>query len=243
MFLPWAAALLAANAGPAGAGDLPAGFVRLADLAPTIRQDMRYAGPDNVTGHPLAGYAGPACILRTEAAQALAAVQRDLAPEGLGLVVFDCYRPQRAVADLLAWARAGDGPQRAPDHPAVDRRALVALGYIAARSVHSTGYAVDLGLARLGAPASPGQAGAPCTAPVARRGDRGLIDFGTGFDCFDPKSWTAASGLPAEAARNRRRLVAAMRAEGFANYPREWWHFGYDGHAGAAAEDFPVTAP
>jgi hypothetical protein len=76
-----------------------AGFVYLRDIAPAIAQDMRYAGYDNFTGHPLPGYSAPECVLRREVAAALASVEADLAPRGLGLKVYDCYtaRPARSL--------------------------------------------------------------------------------------------------------------------------------------------------
>ena len=232
-------ALLLAFAPNARAGDLPPGFVRLAQVAPTIRQAMRYAGSDNFAGRPLKGYEAPACILRQEAALALARVQAGLEAEHKTLVVYDCYRPVQAVADILAWAKAG-GPQHGPQYPTAPRSKLVTLGYIAAHSQHSTGTAVDLGLAALDQPPIEGKPGAACTAPIEERGEAGGLDFGTAFDCFDPKSATLAAGIPAAAAANRALLVKAMQAQGFSNYAREWWHFGY-ALKGAKAADFPVT--
>jgi zinc D-Ala-D-Ala dipeptidase len=40
---------------------------------------------------------------------------------------------------------------------------------------------------------------------------------------------------------NRRQLVNAMAEQGFANYPREWWHFSYGGSRRGPAQDFPVA--
>lgn len=234
-------ALSLAIAPNARAGDLPPGFVRLSQVAPTIRQAMRYAGSDNFVGRPLEGYEAPACILRKEAAEALARVQSGIAALHMTLVVYDCYRPLRAVADILAWAKAADGPEHGPQFPVEARSKLVALGYIAAHSQHSTGTAVDLGLADLDRPPIQARPGADCTSPIAKRGDAGALDFGTAFDCFDPKSATHAAGISAEAAANRTLLVRAMEAQGFSNYAREWWHFGY-ALKGAKAANFPVTA-
>ena len=51
------------------------------------------------------------------------------------------------------------------------------------------------------------------------------LDMGTAFDTFAAAAHTAnATG---EVAGNRRRLVAAMEAEGFVNYDQEWWHFSF----------------
>src|SRR5262245_27555093 len=103
----------------------PPGFVDLADVAPDVAVDMRYAGARNFVGRPVRGYAAPRCLLSQEAAAALANVQRDLAPLGLGLLVYDCYRPRRAVDDFVDWARQPDGAATSPAYyPAVPKSQL-----------------------------------------------------------------------------------------------------------------------
>ena len=219
---------------PAIAGDLPDGFVHLADIDPTIRQDIRYAGTQNFLGRPAKDYDAPACILTEKAATALHRVQRSLAADGLTLVVFDCYRPAGAVADFVEWTKQ---PGRADPrwHPKVKRGALIAKGYIGERSTHSRGSTVDAALAPLSGATLQHQA---CGADAAA-----TLDFGTGFDCFDETSTTAHAGFGAAVAANRRRLVEAMQAQGFANYRGEWWHFTLkDEPFRQQRFDFPVTA-
>ena len=62
---------------------LPAGFVYLRDVDPTIAQDIRYAGANNFVGRPLPGYEAAECVLRREVAAALKRVQASLAASGL----------------------------------------------------------------------------------------------------------------------------------------------------------------
>ncbi|MGX5847524.1 M15 family metallopeptidase [Mesorhizobium sp. PL10] len=201
---------------PASAAPLPAGFVRLADVDPSIRQDIRYAGLENFLHRKAQGYDAPVCILTKQAAKALSGVQKELATDGLTLVVFDCYRPARAVADMGKWTREG-GPPDPQWYPQVKRGDLTAKGYIGELSTHSRGSTVDVAIAR-----SDGKSTsfATCGATGA-----GTLDFGTSFDCFDPASETAHRPLATEAAANRKRLLDAMRAGGFKNYSREWWHY------------------
>ncbi|WP_369830975.1 M15 family metallopeptidase [Mycobacterium sp. NS-7484] len=53
-----------------------------------------------------------------------------------------------------------------------------------------------------------------------------LVDMGTGFDDFTPRSHAyAAEGVSPAAQKNRARLREAMSAGGLAVYPGEWWHF------------------
>lgn len=162
-------------------------------LDSTIRVQLAYATPRNFTGAPLPGYEGNRAFLRHEAAVALSRVARDVRAEGLALLVFDAYRPVRATQAMMDWTeRAG-------------RTDLVRDGYIASRSRHNLGGALDLTLVdtALGSP----------------------LDMGTPFDTFSETAHTAnASG---SVAANRQRLVRAMARHGFVNYEKEWWHFSY----------------
>jgi D-alanyl-D-alanine dipeptidase len=74
----------------AGTGALPSGFVRLREVAPTIRQDIRYATPFNFTGRRVPGYEAAECILLRPAAEALARAQARLTAQGYALKVYDC---------------------------------------------------------------------------------------------------------------------------------------------------------
>lgn len=229
-----AAVALALLSLPAPASDLPDGFVRLADVDPTVRQDMRYAGGDNFLGRPARGYDAAVCILTEQAADALSRVQKKLAAQDLTLVVFDCYRPESAVKDFAAWV--GKSKSRDPQwHPNVSRSDLIRQGYIARRSGHSRGSTVDLAIAQASPPGSTAD-------PRCGAQDTGTLDFGTGFDCLDPRSRTAYSPLPADAARNRKLLVDAMAEAGFRNYTKEWWHFTLANEPFPRRRfDFPVT--
>ena len=175
------------------------------DIDSTIRVEARYHTSNNFTGAPLAGYHANRALLRGEAAVALGKVQRRLVARGLGLLVYDGYRPVRATLAMVDWAeRTG-------------RVSLLDDGYIARRSRHNMGVAVDLTVVSL-------TSGEP-------------LDMGTPFDTFDASAHTAnATG---EVARNRSVLVEAMEAEGFVNYEQEWWHFSF-GVADPVPFDVPV---
>lgn len=56
-----------------------------------IRLDLRYATANNFMHRPL--YKQPRCLLRAIVAEQLSQVQTDLEADGLGLKVYDCYRP------------------------------------------------------------------------------------------------------------------------------------------------------
>ena len=238
-----AAVILAAGSG-ALAQALPDDFVALRSVAPTIQQDMRYATSNNFVGRPLAGYEAGECIVRRAVAVALQRVQQELAPQRLSLKMFDCYRPARAVRDMVAWSRDGqETPAQRNYNPRLAKADLFRLGYIATHSVHSRGFAVDLTLVDLSAPKGPapvrGQLYADCTADAALRSPEGSVDMGTGYDCSDEKAHTASRAITPAQRQWRQRLVAAMAKQGFVNYAKEWWHFSLPG-AGGEEADFPV---
>ena len=159
----------------------------------TFQVDLRYATPNNFTGAPLPGYEAPHALLRREGAAALGRVQARLGTSGLGLRIFDAYRPVRATLAMVDWAeRTG-------------RRVLLDSGYIARRSRHNLGVAVDLTLVDL------------VTGTE--------VPMGTAFDSFTAAAHTAnATG---RVQRYRQVLVRTMEEEGFINYDQEWWHFSY----------------
>jgi D-alanyl-D-alanine dipeptidase len=200
---------LSAQAQPIPAhAQMPAGFVDAATVVDGLVVDMRYFSDDNFVGARIDGYEAARCLLTRQAAAALARVQQDLATQGFGLKVFDCYRPTRAVAHFVRWARdIKDVKRKADFYPDVDKRDLFRLGYISNRSGHSRGSTVDLSMVRLGQ-----------GAPVE-------VDMGTGFDFFGVQSWPSSKAVSAQAQANRRTLAAAMRRGGFYPYDREWWHF------------------
>lgn len=115
----------------------PQGLVSLASLDPSIRLEIRYATSRNFTGAPLPGYVVGEAWLTTAAAEALVEVQQGLAADGLGLLVYDAYRPKRATEAMVSWAEA-EG-----------RRELLDQGYVARDSEHNRGTTVDLTLVSL----------------------------------------------------------------------------------------------
>jgi D-alanyl-D-alanine dipeptidase len=169
-------------------------LTEIRSLDTTIVVDMRYATSNNFTGAPLPGYFANRAYLRREAAASLARVQRSLRNRGLGVKIFDAYRPVRATLAMVDWTER------------VNRPDLLKDGYIASRSRHNLGLAIDLTLIDL-------------TTGVE-------LEMGTPFDTFSAAAHTAnASGAPAA---NRQTLKSAMEREGFVNYDQEWWHFSFD---------------
>jgi D-alanyl-D-alanine dipeptidase len=184
----------------------PDTFVDVANVAPGLLVEARYASAHNFVGEVIDGYEKPVCYLTRQAAAALAQVVADLEPRGLTLKAYDCYRPERAVAHFVRWARnLGDVKMKTEFYPHVDKSTLFRDGYIAARSGHSRGSTVDL--------------------TVASRDGGNALDMGTPFDFFSPRSWPSDTSISAEARKNRVLLAQAMGKRGFRPYDKEWWHF------------------
>ena len=185
---------------------LPEGFVHVADLIPDIGIDMRYFGNDNFMGRPAEGYEANTAILTQMACEALARVQAALKADGLSLVIYDAYRPRRAVEDFVTWASDPiDQSTKATYYPNIEKSAILDGGYIAVKSSHSRGSTVDLSVID----AATGES----------------LDMGCRFDWFGKEAdpdWTGAS---TSQAANRRKLRLAMEREGFVISAIEWWHF------------------
>jgi len=102
-------------------------------LDPRIVVDLRYATANNFTGAPLPGYLANRAFMRREAAAALAG-WKPIFGRGALAQVFDAYRPVRATLAMVEWTRR------------VNRPDLLTDGYIASRSRHNLGLAIDLTL-------------------------------------------------------------------------------------------------
>jgi zinc D-Ala-D-Ala dipeptidase len=223
---------------------MPEDFVYLREVDPTIGQDMRYAGSRNFTGAPVPGYQASECVLVRQAAEALKRVQDGLRSKGLTLKVYDCYRPTQAVASFVEWAKEPDELEaKASYYPNLDKSALFP-DYIATRSGHSRGATLDLTIQPLDAkPGSHKTESPSCTAPQSGSAPDGSLAMGTNFDCFDVRANTKALGLTEEEMSNRALLVEAMQAQGFVNYPMEWWHFTFQPEPYPDTYfDFPIIA-
>jgi D-alanyl-D-alanine dipeptidase len=210
----------------ADAEGLPSGFVRLRSIGSSIKQDIRYASSNNFVGRPIPGYEYGECWLRREVAERLAQVQADLVKSGLQLIVYDCYRPIRAVDYFVKWARDPlDQTRKAEQYPTTEKSRLLKEGYLAAVSAHSKGIAVDVGLARLSA---------------GENTHNQILDLGTPFDFFGPAAHTTSLLISQTAKRNRILLLTAMTRRGFQSYWREWWHFSIPEARRLESYDVPI---
>lgn len=184
----------------------PSLLVNARASTPSLLTDIRYAGNNNFMGRPVAGYEAPLCLLSEAASMALGRAQELTLSRNLSLLVYDCYRPQRAVDDFVDWV-SGTAPEptKPAYYPSLERSSLIELGYIASQSGHSRASTVDLTLVDIAT-------GQP-------------LDMGTPWDFFDPTSHTESDEIDLGARNNRFLLREIMTASGFRPYYAEWWHF------------------
>lgn len=184
------------------------GFAFVDELVPHVRWDAKYATWDNFTGKPVDGYRVNRIVGTRELCAALTQARDRAAALGFGILLWDGYRPQRAVDAFQRWAEEPeppDGGRKAIHHPAISRPEMFEKGYVATRSGHSRGSTVDLTLFDLAS------------------GD--LLDMGGGHDLMDEISHHGANGVSGVATRNRSRLCSVMESCGFERYDSEWWHY------------------
>jgi D-alanyl-D-alanine dipeptidase len=181
-------------------------FVFVDELVPGIRWDAKYATWDNFVGRPVDGYLANRIVGTRALCEALRRAQAEAESLGFGLVLWDGYRPQRAVDCFLRWSQQPeDGRAKRRHYPRIDRAEMFDKGYVAAKSGHSRGSTVDLTLYHL---------------------DTGeLAPMGGDHDLMDSVSHHGAEGITPVEARNRRYLRSIMGAWGFDAYEREWWHY------------------
>jgi D-alanyl-D-alanine dipeptidase len=181
-------------------------FVFVDDRVPGLRWDAKYATWDNFTGKPVDGYGVNRIVGTTALCAALERAREEAASMGFGLLLWDGYRPQRAVDCFLRWAEGPeDGRTKLRHYPNIDRAEMFTNGYVAARSPHSRGSTVDLTLYHL---------------PTGE-----LAPMGGEYDLMDVVSHHGAPGITAVEAANRQALHSIMVACGFGSYDREWWHY------------------
>ncbi len=124
---------------------LPKGFVYLKDISPNIVQDLKYATADNFTGAIVEGYNANKVIMTEIAAKKLDAIQQELEQTGLGLHIWDTYRPVRAVQFFQDWKhQPEDQLIKQKFYPNLSKEEIFSGGFIAKRSAHSRGSTVDL---------------------------------------------------------------------------------------------------
>lgn len=207
---------------------LPPGFVFLSDVVPTIIENSRYFTADNFLGRSVTGYNTSKIICTKEAARALKEVHEELESKGYKLVVYDGYRPQRAVDEFGKWSQnPSDQVSKPLYYPTIDKQYIFELGYIAAKSGHSRGSTFDLTIIPQNEKLQPIEVSQRTlnngeTIPFL---DDNTADMGSSFDLFHEVSHHDTPLINQEQSDRRNLLREVMESKGFNEYPQEWWHY------------------
>lgn len=180
------------------------GFVPIYTVIDDVAYDIRYYSSNNFTGNKINGYKAPVAYMTKEGARALAIASEDLRKQGYRLLIWDSYRPQKAVDNFVEWINNPNDEGDKSFYPELKKSDLLAGQYIMAKSGHTRGSTVDLTLIKK---------------------DGSFVDMGGTFDLFSEISHPDYKKLTKKQKQNRKILHDAMIKAGFKGIDSEWWHF------------------
>ena len=181
-------------------------FDQIHEIIPNIEYDIRYFSNDNFVGAKVDGYHAPIAFITKEAGTALVKVQDELNQVGLGLKIFDAYRPQKGVDHFVRWgAVVADTLTKQKYYPNIKKANVFELGYVAKRSGHSRGSTLDLTIINLKTKVE--------------------LDMGSPWDFFSEISHHDSPLVNDQQTENRDELRSVMLKYGFKEYANEWWHY------------------
>ena len=180
------------------------GFAPVSAVIDDAAYDIRYYSSNNFTGNRIDGYKAPVPYMTKQSLVALATAAADLRQQGYRLLIWDTYRPQKAVDNFVRWINDPEDPGDKTFYPELKKSDLVKGGYIAEKSGHTRGSTVDLTLIKK---------------------DGSFVDMGGTFDLFSEISHPDYKKLTREQKKNRKILYDAMIKAGFKGIDSEWWHF------------------
>ena len=180
------------------------GFAPISTVIDDAAYDIRYYSSNNFTGNRIDGYKAPVPYMTKQSLEALAIAAADLRKQGYRLLIWDSYRPQKAVDNFVRWINDPEDPGDEAFYPELKKSDLVKGGYIAEKSGHTRGSTVDLTLIKK---------------------DGSFVDMGGTFDLFSEISHPDYKKLTRTQKKNRKILYDAMIKAGFKGIDSEWWHF------------------
>ena len=179
-------------------------FAEISSIIDDAAFDIRYYSPNNFTGNKIDGYKAPRAYMTKKALNALATAAKDLREQGYRLLIWDSYRPQKAVDNFVRWINDPEDNGDKTFYPNLQKSDLLVGNYIMAKSGHTRGSTVDLTIIKK---------------------DGSFVDMGGTFDLFSEISHPDYPDLTDEQKNNRKILHDAMIKAGFKAIDSEWWHF------------------
>lgn len=179
-------------------------FAEISTVIGDAAFDIRYYSSNNFTGNKIEGYKAPRAYMTKKALAALKIAADDLRKQGYRLLIWDSYRPQKAVDNFVKWINDPNDPGDKSFYPKLEKSDLIAGVYIMPKSGHTRGSTVDLTIIRK---------------------NGGFVDMGGTFDLFSEVSHPDYKKLTKKQKKNRKILRDAMVKAGFKPLDSEWWHF------------------
>lgn len=179
-------------------------FAEISTVIEDAAFDIRYYSSNNFTGNKIEGYKAPRAYMTKKALAALKIAADDLRKQGYRLLIWDSYRPQKAVDNFVKWINDPNDPGDKSFYPKLEKSDLIAGVYIMPKSGHTRGSTVDLTIIRK---------------------NGGFVDMGGTFDLFSEVSHPDYKKLTKKQKKNRKILRDAMVKAGFNPLDSEWWHF------------------
>ena len=179
-------------------------FALISSVIDDAAYDIRYYSPNNFTGNKVDGYKAPRAYMTKKALTALATAADDLRKQGYRLLIWDAYRPQKAVDNFVKWINNPNDSGDKTYYPELKKSDLIEGKYVFEKSGHTRGSTVDLTIIRK---------------------DGTFVDMGSTFDKFGEVSNADYQNLTDEQKKNRKILRDAMEKAGFNPIDSEWWHF------------------
>ncbi len=179
-------------------------FAQISTVIDDAAYDIRYYSSNNFTGNRIRGYKAPRAYMTKEALAALSKAAEDLRNQGYRLLIWDSYRPQKAVDNFVEWINDPSNPGDKSFYPELKKSDLLKGNYIAEKSGHTRGSTVDLTIIKK---------------------DGSFVDMGGTFDLFSEISHPDYKKLTKKQKKNRQILHDAMVKAGFNGIDSEWWHF------------------
>ncbi|WP_375327033.1 M15 family metallopeptidase [Candidatus Tisiphia endosymbiont of Nemotelus uliginosus] len=209
--------------------NLPENFVYLDQIDPSIRQNMMYYSTHNFIGEQISGYKAARAILTIQAALALKNLQQDLKKDNYSLVIYDAYRPKKAVEHFVKWSKdVNDHKMKQFYYPYINKEEIFKLGYVAAQSAHSSGSTVDLTIIEIDKilDTKPTMTMRPLTDGRAiPYFDDNTVNMYSSVDLMDSASAHDCTLIDEEGLKNRNYLRSKMQEHKFKEYHVEWWHY------------------
>ena len=179
-------------------------FAPISSVIYDAAYDLRYYSDNNFTASRIRGYKAPVAYMTKKALKALAVAAADLRKQGYRLLIWDSYRPQKAVDHFVEWINDPKNPGDKSFYPTLKKSNLLAGNYIMAKSGHTRGSTIDLTIIKK---------------------DGGFVDMGGTFDLFSEISHPDYKKITKQQKQNRKILSDAMVKAGFKGLDSEWWHF------------------